>query len=134
MKIRNKFLIPMIALVLAALIIGSAVPGAATDTTAAESAEETTHPLTYIPTTPVPTSSLEDEIDAFVSNNLGDLAEAEDEVREVGGVMGSILKTIRDFIDKLIEFFRKAGDLFTGSWLPSETTTAAPAETTAAAE
>lgn len=119
MKIRNKFLIPMIALVLAAVMIGSAVPGTATDTTAAESAEATTHPLTYVPTTPVPTSSLEDEINAFVSNNLGGLAEAEDEVREVGGVIGNILKSIRDFIDKLIEFFKSG--FFT---IPTETTAA----------
>lgn len=131
MKIRNKFLIPMIALILAAVMIGSAVPGAATDTTAAESAEETTHPLTYIPTTPVPTSSLEDEIGAFVSNNLGQLGEAEDEVREFGGVMSTILRAIRDFIDKLIEFFKSS---FITGVIPPEATTAAPAETTAAAE
>lgn len=115
MKIRNKFLIPMIALMLAALMIGSSVSGAATDTTASVSASETTqHPLTYIPTTMPPTSSLEEEIDKFVSENLGDLAGAEDEVREVGGIMGTILRAFQSIIDKIIALAEKIGE-FLGS-------------------
>ena len=110
MKIRNKFLIPMIALLLSALMIGAAVPGAATDTTASVSASETTqHPLTYIPTTLPPTSSLEEEIDKFVSENLGGLGEAEDEVREIGGFMGTILRAFQSIIDKIIALTEKIG-------------------------
>lgn len=115
MKIRNKFLIPMIALLLAALMIGSSVSGAATDTTASVSASETTqHPLTYIPTTIPPTSSLEEEIDKFVSENLGGLAGAEDEVREFGGIMGTILRAFQSIIDKIIALAEKVGE-FLGS-------------------
>lgn len=127
MKIRNKFMIPMIALILAALMIGSAVPGAASDTTAVDIEEETTHPLTYVPPTPVPTSSIEDEIDAFVSENLGDLAEAEDEIREMGGIMSSILRSIRDFIDRLIDFFKNLlnFDFIGNGLIPSITTATA---------
>ncbi|MBQ8503519.1 MAG: hypothetical protein IJ491_04490 [Clostridia bacterium] len=131
MKIRNKFLIPMIALVLTALMIGSAVPGAATDTTVSQG-EEVTHPLTYVPSTFAPTSSFEEEIDAMVSENLGDLAEAEDEVREVTGVMGKILRVFKDFINKILEFAAKAGEFLGGGWADAMTTTEAPAETTAA--
>ena len=112
MKIRNKFLIPMIALVLAALMIGSSVPGAATDTTAPVSTSETTrHPLEYVPTTIPPTSSLEDEIDKFVSENLGNLSDAEGPVREFGGIFASILRVFQSFIDKIIALTEKIGGM-----------------------
>lgn len=115
MKIRNKFLIPMIAIILAALMIGSSVSGAATDTTASVSTTESTrHPLEYVPTTIPPTSSLEEEIDKFVSENLGGLAGAEDEVREVGGFMGTILRAFQSIIDKIIALAEKIGG-FLGS-------------------
>ncbi len=127
MKIRNKFLIPIIAILLAALMVGASVSGSAADTTASES---TTHPLTYVPTTLEPTSSLDEEIDAMVSENLGGLAGAEDEVREVSGIMGKILRAFRDIINKIIELAAKAGEFLGGGFMDMFPT--APAETTAA--
>lgn len=117
MKIRNKFLIPLVALLLAILMTGVSVPGTAADTSASQATEvSTSHPLEYVPTTMPPTSSLDEEIDAMISENLGNLAGAEDEIRENNSAMGTILRAIRDFIDSIIETFRKIGDLFTGDF------------------
>lgn len=115
MKIRNKFLIPVIALLLAILMVGAAVPGTAADTTAAE--ESTTHPLTYIPTTMPPTSGIDDMIDEIVSENLGGLAGSEEDIREIGGAMGNILRVFRDFINDIIAIAAKIGEFLSGNWL-----------------
>ncbi len=121
MKIRNKFIIPVIAMLMAILMVGSTVSGTAADTSADTALSETeydpaTHPHTYVPTTLPPTSSLDEEIDAFVSENLGDLAGAEDDIREFGGAMGNILKVFKDFIDRIIAAAAKIGEFFSGNW------------------
>ena len=115
MKIRNKFFIPVITLLLAVLMLGAAVPGTAADTTAAE--ESTTHPLTYIPTTMPPTSGIDEMIDEIISENLGGLAGSEEDVREIGGAMGNILRVFRDFINDIITIAAKIGDFLSGNWL-----------------
>ncbi len=118
MKIRNKFIIPVIAILMAILMAGSMVSGTAADTSASETEyNPATHPHTYVPTTLPPTSSLDEEIDAFVSENLGDLADAEDDVREFGGAMGNILKVFKGFIDKIIAVAAKIGEFLSGNWL-----------------
>lgn len=118
MKIRNKFLIPLIALILAVVMAGASVSGTAADTTASESASEsTTHPLTYIPPTMPPTSSMDEMIDEIISENLGDLADSEEDVRELGGAMGNILRVFRDFINDLLAITAKIGEFLSGNWL-----------------
>lgn len=116
MKIKNKFIIPLIALLLAVLTVGSSVPGTAVNTSADLSASEsTTHPLTYVPPSVPTTASIEEEIDKFVSENLGDLNEYEDEVRGFGGIMDQILSTFSKVLGGFIEFVKKIGDFLANS-------------------
>ena len=77
-----------------------------------------THPLTYVPETAPPTSSLDEEIDNAVSNILGGVGDSVgDDIRDTASVSGKFLRTIRDFIDKIIEFTKKIGDFLSGDSL-----------------
>ena len=115
MKIRNKFIIPVIAILLAILMTGMGVTGTAADTSASEStSESTTHPLTYVPPSVPTTASLEEEIDKFVSENLGGLNDYEDDIRDTGNIFDQILSFFSGFLGKLIEFAQKIGDMLYG--------------------
>lgn len=117
MKIRNKFIIPLIAIIVAMLMVGGSVSGTAADTSASESSvsdTSTTHPLTYIPPTPAPTSSLDEEIDALVSNIMtgivSDPDQVGDDIRETSSIMDKFLTAITNFIDMIINFVKQIGD------------------------
>ena len=122
MKIRNKFIIPVIAIFVALLMTGAPVATVAADTVASDETSETTttnpawtHDYTYVPETLPPTSSLEEEIENAVSNIIGDKGEGVgDTIRDTASVSGKLLRAIRDFIDKLIAFTKSIGDFFAG--------------------
>ena len=118
MKIKNKFLIPVIAILIAMLMVGGGVSGTAADTSASEDTS-TTHPLTYIPPSIPTTAGIEEEIDGIVSNVIGGLVSNPDQVgsdiREQSGFMDKLLTAMTNFIDAIINFAKKIGD-FLGNW------------------
>ena len=117
MKIRNKFLIPVIALLIAMLMVGGSVSGTAVDTSAPEETS-TTHPLTYIPPTFAPTSSLDEEINAIVSNlvssNISDPNGIGSDIRESSGFFAKIVTGITNFIDMIMALVTSIADKLSG--------------------
>ena len=124
MKIKNKFIIPLIAVMVALIMVGSPATIVAADTQASDETTETTttnpawtHEYTYVPTTlsTEPTSSLEEEIEGAVSNIIGDKADGLDEtIRDAADVSGGILRGFSNFFAKLIELVKRIGDLMGG--------------------
>ncbi len=116
MKIRNKFIIPLIALIVAMLMVGSSVSGTAVDTSASAETSDTstTHPLTYVPTTLPPTSSIDEEINAMVSGIMSEYVSNPDEIgediRETSSIMDKILTAFTNFIDMIISWVKSIGD------------------------
>ena len=117
MKIKNKFIIPLIAILVAMLMVGG-VSGTAADTSAPEDTS-TTHPLTYIPPSYATTGGIEDEIEGIVSNVMTGLVsdpdQVGDDIRETSGIMDKILTAMTNFIDMIINLAKKLGDFF-GNW------------------
>lgn len=112
MKIKGAFIIPLVAIMIAMLTLG-AVPGMATDTTVTESVQDS---LTYIPTEPDPTSSLEQELEGFISDKFGDTLESTgDTLLEKGGVMATILTALRNALNSLIRILQLGGGMLGGS-------------------
>lgn len=111
MKIRNKFLIPLLALILAMLMVGAPISGTAADTEAPETSASTTHPHTYVPPTLPSTTNNDGMIEDFISENLGDLADSKEDVRGFITIMDNILTAIRDFIDQIIEAAKWIGEI-----------------------
>ena len=146
MKIKNKFIIPVIAVLVALFMTGVPVATVAADTEASDSTSETTttNPAwthTYTQTTlPYPTtSSLDEEINSAVSDILGETAgELGEPIRDAANTSGGFLRAIKAFIDKLIEFTKKIGDFLSGTTLRdilgSVTTTVPAEESTTAAQ
>lgn len=118
MKIRNKFIIPVIALLIAMLMVGGSVSGTAVDTSAPEETS-TTHPLTYIPPTNAPTSSLDEEINALVSNiissNVDDPNQVGSDIRESSGFFSKIITGITNFIDMIMSLITSIADKLSGA-------------------
>lgn len=122
MKIKNKFIIPVIAVLVALIMVGSPATTVAADTESSESTTETTttnpawtHDYTYTTTTLPATSSLEEEIDKVVSDIIGDKGDGLGEtIRDVANTSGGLLRSFRNIINKIIEFFSKIGDLLGG--------------------
>lgn len=116
MKIKNKFIIPLIAILVAMIMVGG-VPGTAADTTASDETS-TTHPLTYIPPSIATTSNIEDEIDGIVSEVIGGLVsnpdQVGDDIREASSFMDKIITGMTNFIDIIINFFKALGDKLGG--------------------
>ena len=110
MKIKGKFIIPLIAVLIAMFTIGI-TPGAAADTTTT-----VYDSLTYVPPTIPPTSSLEEEVEGIVSDVLGDdLQNAEGPLRGFSEIMGSLLNSIRNAINAIISFFQGVGGMIGNS-------------------
>lgn len=104
MKIKGKVIIPLIAILIAMFTIGI-TPGAAADTTVSDS-------LTYVPPTFQPTSSLEEEIEGFVSNAFGDdLQGAGEGFRPISEFMASLLNSIRNALNAIIAMFEGFGGM-----------------------
>lgn len=104
MKIKGKLIIPLIAILVAMFTIGI-TPGAAADTTVSDS-------LTYVPPSIPPTSSLEEEIEGFVSNAFGDdLQGAGEGFRPISEFMASLLNSIRNAINAIIAMFEGFGGM-----------------------
>lgn len=144
MKIKNKFIIPVIAVLVALIMVGSPATIVAADTEASDSTTETTttipawtHDYTYKTTTQAPTSSLEEEIEGAVSDILGDVDEnLGDTIRDAANTSGGILRGFRNIINKIIEIFKKIGDFLGGNFtlggiLGSLTSTDEQTQTTA---
>ncbi len=113
MNIKGKFIIPLIALLIAVIMVG-AVPVGAADTTASDT--PTSDTLTYVQPTDPPTSSLDEEIGGFISSNLGgDLEAAEGPLRDFSETMSSFLTKIRDFLNAIIEAITGMGGMLGGS-------------------
>lgn len=143
MKIKNKFIIPVIAVLVALIMVGSPATIVAADTEASDSTTETTttipawtHDYTYKTTTQAPTSSLEEEIEGAVSDILGDVDEnLGDTIRDAANTSGGILRGFRNIINKIIEFFKKIGDFLGGEFRLSDIISSIKATTqTTAAE
>ena len=120
MKIRNKFIIPVLALIIAMLMVGGSVSGTAVDTTPAAAEDtSTTHPLTYIPPTAPPTSSLDEEINAMVSNfissNVTNPDQIGTDIRESSGILGKFITAITNFIDMIMAWISSIGDKLAGT-------------------
>ena len=128
MKIKNKFIIPVIAVLVALIMVGSPATIVAADTEASDSTTETTttipawtHDYTYKTTTQAPTSSLEEEIEGAVSDILGDVDEnLGDTIRDAANTSGGILRGFRNIINKIIAFFDKIGDFLGGEFRLSD--------------
>lgn len=128
MKIKNKFIIPVIAVLVALIMVGSPATIVAADTEASDSSTETTttipawtHDYTYKTTTQAPTSSLEEEIEGAVSDILGDVDEnLGDTIRDAANTSGGILRGVRNIINKIIAFFDKIGDFLGGEFRLSD--------------
>lgn len=115
MKIKSKFLIPVIAILIAMLMVGGSVSGVAADTSAsADEMTSTTHPLTYIPPPIATTESLDDTIDGIVSDVMSTLFEDPgqigDDIREGNGIIDQILSVFTNFIDSIINALKLIGD------------------------
>ena len=143
MKIKNKFIIPVIAVLVALIMVGSPATIVAADTEASDSTTETTttipawtHDYTYKTTTQAPTSSLEEEIEGAVSDILGDVDEnLGDTIRDAANTSGGILRGFRNIINKIIEIFAKIGDFLGGEFRLSDIISSIKATTqTTAAE
>lgn len=104
MKIKGKFIIPLIAIMIAMFTIGI-TPGAAADTTASDS-------LTYVPPTAAPTSSLEEKAEEAVSNLLGDtLQDAEGPIRGISEMMENLLQSFRNILTSIINILQMSGGM-----------------------
>ena len=122
MKIKNKFIIPVIAIFVALIMVGSPATIVAVDTEASDVTEKTTttspawtHDYTYTTTTQAPTSSLEEEIEGAVSDILGDVDNGIGEtIRDAANTSGGLLRGFRNIINKIIEFCNMVGDLLGG--------------------
>ena len=143
MKIKNKFIIPVIAVLVALIMVGSPATIVAADTEASDSTTETTttipawtHDYTYKTTTQAPTSSLEEEIEGAVPDILGDVDEnLGDTIRDAANTSGGILRGVRNIINKIIAFFDKIGDFLGGEFRLSDIISSIKATTqTTAAE
>lgn len=143
MKIKNKFIIPVIAVLVALIMVGSPATIVAADTEASDSTTETTttipawtHDYTYKTTTQAPTSSLEEEIEGAVSDILGGVDEnLGDTIRDAANTSGGILRGFRNIINKIIAFFDKIGDFLGGEFRLSDIISSIKATTqTTAAE
>lgn len=113
MKIKNKFLIPIIAVLVAMIMVGGGVSGTAADTSSSDETS-TTHPLTYIPPSIATTGNIEDEIDGIVSDVMSGLVsdpdQVGDDIRESSSFIDKILTVFTNFIDMIINFAKKIGD------------------------
>ena len=110
MKIKGLFIIPLVAILVAMLTLG-VVPGAASDTTAEE---ETTlsDTLTFVPPTMPATSSMDEEIEGFISDFMGDeLQSAEGPLRGFSELMAGLLNSMRNILNSIVRIFQIGGGL-----------------------
>ena len=115
MKIKNKFIIPLIAILVAMLMVGGSVSGVAADTSASvDEMTSTTHPLTYVPPPIATTESLDDTIDEVVSGVMSTLfddpGQIGDDIREGNGIVDQMLRLFTNFIDTFINALKFIGD------------------------
>lgn len=104
MKIKGKFIIPLVAILIAMFTLG-VTPGAAADTTVTAS-----DMLTYTQPTPPATSSFEEEVEVMVSDLLGDdLQQAEGPLRGVSEIMEALLQSFRNVLTSFIKIFENIG-------------------------
>lgn len=110
MKIKGKFIIPLVAIMIAMFTLGS-TPGFAGNTEAAESTTvEDTH--TYVDPTFTTKAPLEDQVGEFLSSNFSDeLQNAGDSMMETGGVMNALLKSLRRVLNSFVIIFERIGDI-----------------------
>lgn len=109
MKIKGMFIIPLVAIMIAMFTLG-VVPGMASDTTATETTLSDT--LTYIPTTFPPTSSMEEELEGFVSNAFGDdLQQAGNSIKGFSKIMAGLLASFHRILDAVTRIFKASGGI-----------------------
>ena len=146
MKIKNKFIIPVLAILVALVMTGAPVATVAADTQGSDEVSETVttesttvHP--YLSTSREETTiDLDATINSVVSGVIGE--NAGEIGGEIDGALDStngLLRLIKSFVDKLIELVKKIGDFFSGDFtlgdvLGSLTTTAPETTETTAAE
>lgn len=113
MKIKGKFIIPLVAIMIAMFTLG-ATPGFAGDTTATTASVEDS--LTYVPPTYTTEAPLEDQIGGFISSAVGDeLESAGDQIMESGGVMNALLLSLRKVLNAFVRIFEIFGNMLGNS-------------------
>lgn len=107
MKIKGKFIIPLVAIMIAMFTVG-ATPSFAGDTTATTVSVEDS--LTYVPPTFTTEPPLEDQIGGFISGAFGEeLENAGDSMLETGGVMNAFLQSLRRVLNSFVKIFERIG-------------------------
>ncbi len=113
MKIKGKFIIPLVAIMIAMFTLG-ATPGFAGDTTATTVSVEDS--LTYVPPTYTTDAPLEDQIGDFISSAVGDeLESAGGQIMETGGVMNALLLSLRKVLNAFVRIFEILGNMLGNS-------------------
>lgn len=106
MKIKGKFIIPLVAIMIAMLTVG-ATPGFAGDTTVTTSVEDS---FTYVPPTYTTEPPFEDQINGFVSDAFGEeLENAGNSMMESGGIMNAFLQSLRRVLNSFVVIFERIG-------------------------
>lgn len=107
MKIKGKFIIPLVAIMIAMFTLG-VTPGFAGDTTAKTVSVEDS--LTYVPPTYTTEAPLEDQIGGFISGAFGEeLENAGESMMETGSVMNALLKSLRNILNSFVKIFERIG-------------------------
>lgn len=113
MKIKGKFIIPLVAIMIAMFTLG-VTPGLAGDTTATTASVEDS--LTYVPPTYTTEAPLEDQIGGFISSAVGEeLESAGDQMMETGGVMNALLLSLRKVLNSFVRIFEIIGNMLGNS-------------------
>ena len=113
MKIKGKFIIPLVAIMIAMFTLG-VTPGFAGDTTATTVSVEDS--LTYVPPTYTTEAPLEDQVGDFISSAVGEeLENAGDQIMETGGVMNALLLSLRKVLNAFVRIFEILGNMMGNS-------------------
>ena len=110
MKIKGKFIIPLVAIMIAMFTLG-ATPGFAGNT---EAAESTTvyDSITYETHTSTTKAPIDEQLGNFLSSNFSDeLQGAGDTIMETGGVANIFLKSLRKVLNSFVIILERVGDI-----------------------
>lgn len=109
MKIKGKFIIPLVAIMIAMFTLG-VTPGFAGNTEAAREATTVYDTLTYTTTTQAPEPPLEEVVGGYISSAFGeDLENAGGSMVETGGLMNKLLLKVRNILNSFVKIFERIG-------------------------
>lgn len=106
MKIKGKFIIPIVAIIIAMCTVGT-TPGFAGDTQPSTSVVDS---YTYVESTREPEIPLEDQLGGYVSSAFGDqMQEAGNAAMEKGGILNKIMTRIRNILNSFVNILERIG-------------------------